>query len=206
MLKLFLLLIVSCSLMSCVSTENVSSQFIARLNDKAKQKNKNLLYDNAYVSEEKKDSLFENRLNDSLVTEPIFFFANGLILMENGQFESSIGLQNWVNKYAHLHYSGNRWGTYSISNDTIRAIVYLGYYKKNVAIGENHLSESHFEGIITENKILNWHLALPLPEAKNKYPVNNDYIERLRKPINLQSINVSSNVDTRRAWINKYKN
>jgi hypothetical protein len=206
MLKLFLLIIVTCSLLSCVSTENVSSQFTATLNDKAKQKNKNLLYDNAYVCEEKKDSVIENRLNDSLATEPIFFFEDGLVLFIGLQFQSYERLRNWGKNSVLGKYSDNRWGTYSINNDTIKAIIYLGYYEKNVAIGANRLSESHFEGIVTKNKILNWHLVLPLPEALNKYPVNNDYIERLKKPITLQGINISSNANTQKAWINKYKN
>lgn len=190
---------------SCASTENVSSQFITTLNNKGKQKNSNLLFDRAYIADNNKNQNQESKLPDSSITNPIFFFENGLMLFSEMNFENLTSLHNWVGKYAYTKYSDNRWGTYIITNDTIRAIIYIGYYEKHESLGKTRLSESHFKGVISKNKIINWQLVNPFPEVDGKYISNNDYFERLKNPVNLGSINVSSNVDSKKAWINKFK-
>ncbi len=100
----YLLIVTTFLFTSCASTENVSSQFITTLNNKEKQKNSNLLFDRAYINNNQNQ---ESKLPDSTITNPIFFFENGLMLFSEGNFENLTSLHNWVGKYAYTKNSYN---------------------------------------------------------------------------------------------------
>lgn len=133
---------------------------------------------------------------------PTTFFKNGLVYYDFADASDSVGYNTWVKKYFAIQKGG--WGTYSIVDDTIKAIVYVPYYDAFA-----HYIQTNFQGIIKDkNTILNWHVVKPYPKLKKNLFEGFQYLLNRHYDLYLKRLSIRPVMDSiaEKAWINKYRN
>ena len=143
---------------------------------------------------------------------PLYFFKNGNILFEeNLVFEKSDVFGDYLKHDTLINefYKRHGWGSYTIKQDTIKAIIFLDFLPKNMIAKR---VRCFFQGIVTENyTIKDWKIVKPYPNVPYSNKYNNSYynnFERLnilRQSRNLvfKKINEIKFIDPSRVWIDK---
>ena len=138
---------------------------------------------------------------------PILFFKNGFIAYENALIvDSSIfffNVKEGINKKKTFI---NNWGGYQITNDTIKAIIYVELPEYSIFQAGTIRIQCRFQGILlNKDTILQWHMTEPYSDAfsgGNKL----DYIF-LSTPRDLyfKKAPIKELINPDNAWINDFK-
>jgi hypothetical protein len=137
--------------------------------------------------------------------KPMFFFINGLVIMDNAVSYDSTSYVNFMGSKGIINeQTFQAWGPFSIRHDTIRAIVYHFFFK-NAAIGKRK-NLAYFEGILKDSAtIINWKMVPPYPKVNMEANGGTMESEKKESTLKFVAFPAKANIDSNNVWINKYK-
>ena len=195
---------------SCLSTERASCEFIKLLNVTPLGAKSYLRTDGAYHMIKPPYRIgvdFKNGVPGKIITKPFlhapfFFFEDGTVFHQQWIVLDSVGYRSVKFKpYSKLSFGD--WGVYTISHDTVHAIIYITYDQKS-RITPRRMLMSHFKGIArSDGTIENWRMVDPFPADALEYHVNDAFLDRLEEPSTLffKAAPSAQWIDPNRAWI-----
>ena len=188
--------------------EKPSAVFLSTLNEPPRDfSGSKLKFNGFYENSTFRDKLrldAQGRLNTNKYysVKPIFFFTNGLVVMDNASSYDSISYANTLVGINELTFDA--WGPFSIRHDTIRAIVYHHFFK-NEAIGKRR-NLTYFEGILKDSAtIINWKMVPPYPKVNMEANGGTMESEKKESTLKFVAFPAKTNIDSNNVWINKYK-
>jgi hypothetical protein len=213
LLLLSLNAVFSCRFGPYIQTPN--SKFATLINDKRVISNNKINFNGVYHKIEKEDyhnatdyknGVATRYVDTPFLDNPIYFFNNGVIGFRNTLSLDSITFVKNLEKYSTQKDSYTYdWGVYEITNDTIKAVLYIAY-DGSIFKGMTQVLQSNFQGYISsKDTIFGWHLVPPYPPIV-KSP-NELYFKFLTTPRDLyfKKIPIEELVDPEKVWINKYR-
>lgn len=206
--------ILSVTVYSCAYTEKPSAAFLSILNKKEPAVNNSLRFGGAYyrISPEHYHHPVEYKegkpirfVDTPWLDSPLFFFKNGLVLYTPGLSTDSLEFDKWLSKYALEKWSLNNWGTYTITGDTLNAIIYVLF--DGPPSRRRQLRETRFLGLLRSDSLLQWQMMPPYPDVLEQYEMNSWRFSYLRMPRNLgfKPVPVVNRIDADKAWINDWR-
>jgi len=200
---------------SCIHTEKVNNDFLSMLKKPATGLVDKVNLQGGYHTIRKEHlhfpTAYENGkptiyIDTPYLDNPIFFFQNGLILYHDAIALDSNEFKSWQIKNGAEKWSLNKWGVYTISHDTISAIIYISFFGRSFS--RNKLLQCYFQGIIkNRNAIQQWHMIAPYPEDAREFDMNREVFEYLTGPKDLDFKPAPAKllIDSNKAWILQYK-
>jgi hypothetical protein len=200
---------------SCLSTEKATCEFMRMLNSGTPgQTSSNLRLDGAYqrIKPSYKIAVdFYRGEPTRYVTKPFlhapwFFFDNGTVMFRESIELDSVGYGEGMSKIYKLISSSN-WGVYSISGDTVHAIIYITY-DNDSAIKQRVQLLTHFSGVAhSDGTIWDWHMVEPFPDKAERSGLNERVLDYFAKPTTLhfKSLPISDWIHPEMAWIQELK-
>ncbi|MDJ1482934.1 hypothetical protein QNI16_20700 [Cytophagaceae bacterium YF14B1] len=193
----------------------LQTEFLSLLNDSVPRQSSNLRFDGYYQRAYEEDEYhhgfnYKNGVPTQYIDTPyavgpISFFEKGIILHEGGYFGDSVSYKLRILNSTKFAKNTRCWGVYKIKSDTIQAIIYNNYTGN--AFKRHQYKQAYYQGIMRQDKILQWHLVPPYPDINdeiNSYMVKKDKIPRdlFFKPNTLKVLIKPDST----AWINEFKN
>jgi hypothetical protein len=210
----FAIVLVACFFASCLSTEKANCEFGDALNNGLHHPEPtNLKMKGAYHLVNPPYNIgvdFKNGHPTRFVTHPFlhapwFFFENGTVLFQEYIAIDSMMYVKILQSKPYGRFSFNNWGVYTVSHDTVRAIVYI-IYEHDSSLKPRQLLMSYFQGIARSNgTIEDWHMIEPLPEKATASHLNESLLDKLTEPstLHFKDVPIGNWIDPKLAWIHK---
>ncbi|HTF17314.1 MAG TPA: hypothetical protein VK658_04530 [Chryseolinea sp.] len=197
---------------SCLSTEKASCEFLHLLKDQPAT-NSSLRTNGAYhmikppyrISVDYKNGVPGKIITNPFLHAPFFFFEDGTVLHQLYIVTDSAEYADGIEFRPYSKRSFNNWGVYSISHDTVHAIIYITYDHKS-RLTPRHQLLSHFKGIAqSDGTIKDWRMVDPFPSEALGYSTNEELLDKLEEPATLyfKRVPIKQWIDPNLAWIRK---
>lgn len=202
-------------LTSCLSTEKATCEFTSLLNRETSQRrSSNLRLNGAYhlikppykIGRDYHRGEPTRYVTKPFLHAPWFFFDNGTVMFRESIELDSIGYGEGMSKlYKRISYSN--WGVYSMSDDTVHAIIYITY-DNNSAIKQRVQFLTHFSGVAhPDGTIWDWRMVEPFPDKAEKSGLNERLLDYFATPTTLhfKGLPISDWIHPEQAWIQELK-
>jgi hypothetical protein len=198
---------------SCFSTEKATCEFTGMLNRGAPQHpSPNLRLNGAYQRIKPSYNIaveFYRGEPTRYVTKPFldapwFFFKNGTVMFRQAVELDSVGYE-MSESYKRISFSN--WGVYSVSGDTVYAVVYFTY-NNDSALKQRVQVLTHFSGVAhSDGTIWDWRMVEPFPDKAEKSGLNERLLDYFATPATLhfKSLPTSYWIHPEKAWIQELK-
>ena len=200
-LKITLLLLTTVIVSACV-TEKPTKSFIEELHRKETPPP---YFNCKGVYAKGADLVQNNNELDSVYRNSIIFYPNFICLLQDS-YSYRYAMRDIEDYGIDKYRTGYSWGVYSIEDSIIKATIYTEYYGRGYCF-YHYLT--NFEGRLEgKDKIKNWHRVPPYPKLSKIQKEHSSHIcKKLDTPVDLQfyPLNDSLIIDSKLAWINKYK-
>jgi hypothetical protein len=206
---LFIMLIACTSYFAPPPPKKPDLNFTKMLNKSKSFENTQIRFNGFYNNEteflENLNSTEKSKLNSQnnyFATSPIIFFKNGLIYFSHASYTGE--LRNIPS--AITMYGERNWGTFELTNDSIKAIIYCQFSRK--AVETKCYLPCYFSGIIKDDEtIIDWHMVQPYPKIILETNINRfgSFIKPSILKFKVAGGKTKFNIDSNAVWVNQYR-
>lgn len=201
----------------CMQTQKASAEFRTLLNQKS-EVNQKIKFDGVYhhITENSlhhriyDKGVLIREVDTPFLHQPIYFFSNGLLLYEfNLTTIEADDLSLADKKSAKNFYNEHGWGVYTISHDTIHAIIYVDFRTDGFPDEAADRLLCNFQGLIkNSDTLLQWRMVPPFPKFNKRYEYNSNILNALQNGVDMyyKEVPQMKQLDPAKAWINRFKN
>ena len=103
-------------------------------------------------------------------------------------------------------YGERNWGTFELTNDSIKAIIYCQFSRK--AVETKCYLPCYFSGIIKDDEtIIDWHMVQPYPKIILETNINRfgSFIKPSILKFKVAGGKTKFNIDSNAVWVNQYR-
>ncbi len=196
---------------SCSYKQQPTASFIQTLNKPVLPENNPLYLNGVYSMTDCEDTHIMdslNNLNKNGFIDPLVFYGNGVYTQFGYRSNYS------TDKYKEFFINGlateypKKWGVQSITDSLLKTTIHWVFVGRGGSFSYSYLC--NFEGIIENNKIINWHLVEPYPKLsrlEHSFVYNQKLLLYLKtsKEYTFRPFPEKKSVDSNAVWIMKYK-